>query len=107
MNKLNSYILLDKQAQAFNTPMFLANDAVAIRSIKNELKNPNSQISLSPEDFAIYKNGIYDTATGKFEPITEPVEAYDNEDNAIHVPYEESTIELVIEVKDIQLPEDK
>ena len=89
MNTLNSYVLLDKQAKQFNTPMFLANDAVAIRTIKNELMNPNSQISLSPEDFAIYKNGEYDPEIG-----------------TLHVDRDE-VISLVIEVSEIQLPNTK
>ena len=84
MNKLNSYVLLDKQAEQYNTPMFLANDAVAIRTIKNELMNPNSQISLSPEDFAIYKNGEYYSDIGEYS--------------------ERQDCELIIEVADIQLP---
>ena len=82
--KLTAYTIYDVQADRFNTPMFLANDAVAIRQIKNELLNPNSQISLSPEDFKIYKNGEYDDETGEITSINPT---------------------LVTEVKDIQLPQ--
>jgi hypothetical protein len=88
--KLGSYIIFDKQAKSFNQPMFLANDAVAIRQIRNELMNPNSQISLSPQDFAIYSNGEYDTETGWFE---QNVEMKDK-----------AELRLVTEVADIELP---
>ena len=82
---LNSYILFDKQADKFNSPMFLQNDAVAMRSIRNELMNPNSQIALSPQDFVIYCNGEYDDETGHY--------------------HGEPELRLVSEVSDIELPE--
>jgi hypothetical protein len=88
--KLYSYIIHDKQANAFNQPMFLANDAVAIRQIRNELMNPNSQISLSPDDFTIYCNGEYDTDTGWLEQIIEMKD--------------DASLRLVKEVSEIELP---
>jgi hypothetical protein len=94
--KINSYILFDKQAKKFNTPMFLENDAVAIRTIKNELMNPNSQISLSPDDFAIYTNGIYDDSNGEFTYRDEQ-----NTNGNIINPLK------IIEVSEIQLPNTK
>ena len=85
--KLNAYVIHDKQADRFNQPIFLQNDAVAIRSIRNELLNPQSQISLSPGDFSIHLIGEYDDETGMITNAESPV--------------------LVTEVKDIQLPEQK
>ena len=85
--KLNSYIIFDKQADKFNTPIFLENDAVAIRMVRNELLNPNSQISLSPQDYVIYKNAEFDDSTGHY--------------------HGEAELQLVMEVKDIQLPQVK
>jgi hypothetical protein len=70
--------------------MFLANDAVAIRQIRNELMNPNSQISLSPEDFTIYSNGAYFTDSGEFHPY------FDDMD--------EVTLKEIIKVSEIELP---
>jgi len=84
--KLNAYVIHDKQADRHNQPILLENDAVAIRSIRNELMNPNSQISLSPEDFSIICIGYYDDKIGEIIPCE-------------HL--------LVTEVKDIQLPEPK
>ena len=85
--KLNSYSIFDNQAKQYNNPMLLANDAVAIRQIRNELLNPNSQLSLSPQDFSIVKNGEYDTETG----------LYSNTEK----------LEIVVNVNEIELPQIK
>ena len=84
--KTNSYVIYDNQAKKYNSPMLLANDAVAIRTIRNELINPNSQIALSPSDYSLYQNGEYDDETG--------LTVHDSDE-----------VRKVIEVSEIELPE--
>lgn len=62
--KLKIYSIRDKKAEVYFTPMFLSNDAVAIRMLRGELMSPTSNIAAFPEDYSLHKVGIFDDETG-------------------------------------------
>lgn len=66
---MNIYSIYDRKAQAFNTPMFMQNDPVAIRSVQNALRTPDHQFGFSPEDYVLYCIGYYNEQTGVIEAI--------------------------------------
>lgn len=71
--KLNIYSIFDKAAQAFITPFFMHNKAMAIRVFSD---NVNSQeennISKHPEQFSLFHLGEYDDSTGVIIPLEKP-----------------------------------
>lgn len=64
--------VLDKGAEAYMTPVFFVTDAVAIRDFLGEAKNANSMFNRHPQDFSLYKFGVFDDNTGKFDLFGEP-----------------------------------
>lgn len=66
---MNIYSIYDRKAQAFNTPMFMQNDPVAIRSVQNALRTPDHQFGFTPEDYVLYCIGYYNETNGQIEPI--------------------------------------
>lgn len=65
MNK-NLYAMFDKQANAYMAPIHLETDAEAIRLFTTWVNEDNKQsnVSLYPEHFSLWRLGSYDTASG-------------------------------------------
>lgn len=61
---LNLYSIYDLKAGVYNTIFSQLNDAVAQRSFIQLLKDTNSSISLSPEDYCLYCVGSFDDNQG-------------------------------------------
>lgn len=70
--KTNCYSLFDSKAAVYGTPLFAVNDAMAIRSFKRLVNDPNTMVNSSPEDFSLYKIGTFDDAVGVLDGC-EPV----------------------------------
>lgn len=62
--KLNAYVVYDRAAEAFSQPMFVINEAVMLRILKNCLQNPEHNYAMNPDDFTLYLMGEFDDNTG-------------------------------------------
>ncbi|AJK28243.1 putative nonstructural protein [Eel River basin pequenovirus] len=60
------YAIFDSTAEVHGRPMFLVNDATAIRGFVNALVNPQSEFYQNPADFNLFKIGEYDDIEGAF-----------------------------------------
>ena len=65
--KQGTYAIYDSTAEVFGRPMFLLNDATAIRGFVNALINPKSEFYQNPEDFTLYRFGEFDDIEGYFD----------------------------------------
>lgn len=63
--KSNVYCIFDSKSESYHPPTLQPNHATAIRAAENILKNPQSQITQTPEDFSIFHIGQFDDNTGK------------------------------------------
>lgn len=59
------YSIYDAKACAFNVPFFFANDALAIRAAQTTIADKNTQFARYPDDFVLYKVGVFDDQTGE------------------------------------------
>lgn len=71
--KLNVYSVFDVKAAVFANPFYMPNDAVAIRGFTEAVNNPQSVLNKHPEDYSLYKLGIFDDSVGKLESEAQPV----------------------------------
>ena len=68
MSVLKIYALRDVRTQAYMRPMFLQNDAVLDRSVRDAMLDENSLLCSHPEDYQVFRLGEYDDNTGKITP---------------------------------------
>lgn len=61
---LNMYSIFDQKVEAYAAPFFLATDAVAIRSVGDAMSDPASALGKHPDDYALFRIGVFDDATG-------------------------------------------
>lgn len=71
--KISIYSVMDNKLSAFMTPFFSHNDETAKRSILVALSHPESAIAVSPEDYDLYKLGVFDDESGLIDPDPTPV----------------------------------
>lgn len=71
--KLNIYAIMDNKMSAFMTPFFSHNDQTAQRSLKIAVTTEGSPMSAAPEDFDLYKIGVFCDESGLIEPDPTPV----------------------------------
>lgn len=67
--KRNMYSVFDAKSMTFGMPMFVVNDAVMFRMMKDEMAK-ESMLSAHPEDFAVYYLGVFEDEFGKVEPVS-------------------------------------
>lgn len=60
--------VFDRAAQTYGRPFFVHNSAVAVRSLTDELKNPESELARHPEDYDLYDLGAWDDEDGSLDP---------------------------------------
>jgi len=67
-------VLKDTAAQVFSQPMFVPTTAVAVRSLREEMSNPNatSDVARHPDDFELYNIGTYSEDDASLAPLSEP-----------------------------------
>lgn len=69
------YSLYDKKAVQYGQPMFVANVAVMMRALTDELKGPVESWPLfvkHPEDFALFELGVFEDGIGVFTMLEKP-----------------------------------
>lgn len=71
--KMNIYAMQDVKANAFGQPFFSPNDGLALRSVSDLVADRNSMPAKHPQDFNIFKLGVYDDNSGRIEANAVPV----------------------------------
>lgn len=66
--KVNIYAVRDKVAGVYLAPVLAENDKAAVRMFRIALKDNESPIGKSPEDFSVERLGAFDRETGLIEP---------------------------------------
>lgn len=67
--KYNVYAVLDAKGGFFGMPFYELEDSIAIRAFSdavNDGSNPNNLWHKHPEDFTLYKIGVYDNQKAEF-----------------------------------------
>lgn len=72
MSIIGVYAILDKAADTYSRPFVYATDAVAIRELSGEVRNPESIYNKHTRDFSLYYFGTYDDMSGRFDLLPEP-----------------------------------
>lgn len=62
--KLHMYAIHDGAVNAYGTPFFVFNDAVASRVFDDLCANDSTDVYRHPSDFALYHIGLYDDESG-------------------------------------------
>lgn len=68
----NKYIVVsirDAKAESYSLPFFQLNKALAMRMFTQLVNDSQSQANRFAEDYALFQVGIFDDATGMFEPM--------------------------------------
>lgn len=62
------FSLYDAKAMTFGQPMFVANQAVMFRMMKDEVmrEGADNLVAKHPQDFSVYKFGTFDDADGNW-----------------------------------------
>jgi len=68
--KYQIYTIFDNVAKLYHPPMFLMNDAVAIRNITTLKNDPSTSLGQNPNDFNMYHIGEYDDLMGEISVST-------------------------------------
>lgn len=66
--EINLYSVFDVKAGVFQQPIFVINDAVAIRSFDAVVKDKSHEIGKYPSDYSLYHIGVFDTDSGHIYP---------------------------------------
>lgn len=62
-----------KDAKSFFMPCTVdTNDSTAIRNFENAVRQPASLLASHPNDFSLFKLGIYDDTNGSLAPVEPP-----------------------------------
>lgn len=70
--RLVAVAIRDSAVDAFMRPFFVPTAAFAVRSLTEELKNPESALGKSPQDYALFELGWFDEDSGRFENLESP-----------------------------------
>lgn len=60
------YAMYDEAAAVYSRPMFMVNDATAVRNFVNACLHEDSQMYSNPADFTLFYLGEWDDVTGLF-----------------------------------------
>lgn len=66
------YVIYDARSNKYSTPMCFDNDAVAIREIVTNAMKPYTVANTHPEDFIVYKIGVYNETDGVINSFNKP-----------------------------------
>lgn len=66
--KMYIYSIYDSKAEAYLRPFFSPSKGLALRSVLAALEDPNHDLAKYPGDFTLFELGVWDDATGLFEP---------------------------------------
>lgn len=66
--KLNVYTIYDMASAAYMRPFFMQSDGQALRSFTDIATDATHEIGKHPEDYTLFRIGIYDDAKGQLIP---------------------------------------
>ena len=66
--KLNIYTIFDTASGAYMRPFFAQSDGQATRSFKDISLDASHEIGKHPEDYSLWRIGIFDDNTAKINP---------------------------------------
>lgn len=66
--------IIDSAVAAYMRPFFVPSTAVAVRSFRDEVSNPESPMHKHPEDYILFHVGFFDEDSGKFENLPSPIQ---------------------------------
>lgn len=67
--KLNMYSIYDSAVNAYMRPFFCTADGQATRMLSDVARDPSHDIGKHPEDYALFRIGVFDEETGTVEGI--------------------------------------
>lgn len=67
--KMNIYSIYDMASAAYMRPFFLQTDGQATRMFGDIAQDAGHEIGKHPEDYVLYKIGLYDDQTGNITPF--------------------------------------
>lgn len=70
---MKAYSVKDEKVGVFFQPFFAPHDIVAIRMFQGSLRSKDTLLSEYPEDYALYRIGLWAEMTGKVIPENPPV----------------------------------
>lgn len=62
------YSIYDSATMKYTVPMAQDNDAVAMRAFAHEAMRPESYWNSHPQDYILYRVGIFDIVSGEITP---------------------------------------
>lgn len=66
--KLNAYTIYDTAAAAYMRPFFMQSDGQAVRMFRDIATDAEHEVGKHPEDYSIFRIGIFDDNKGQFIP---------------------------------------
>ena len=66
--RLNVYTIYDTAAGAYMRPFFVQSDGQAIRAFKDLALDASHDVGKHPEDYSLFRIGVYDDNTAKLVP---------------------------------------
>jgi len=64
---LLAFSVFDAKADAYLRPFFAETKGLALRSFIDSVQDPQSPMFKHAEDYTLFRVGVFDQATGKFE----------------------------------------
>lgn len=61
------YTIYDVKAKAYLMPIFMATDAIAVRSFTNAINQEGHQFNTNPEDYTLHRIGLFDDETAQMQ----------------------------------------
>ena len=66
------FVIYDARSNRYSSPMCFDNDAVAVREIVTNAMKPYTAANTHPEDYTVYKIGIYSENDGIISSFSKP-----------------------------------
>lgn len=66
---INVYALFDSKALAFQKPIFVLNDQIAVRELKIAVNDKSNMIGMFPEDYTLFRIATFDEKSGNIEKL--------------------------------------
>ena len=77
--KINVYAIYDKVAQVYQHPWVDTSDMTAVRAFKLACQDNASLFSMCPDDFILYRVGMFNDKSGTFCECELPVKIVDGQ----------------------------
>lgn len=73
MSKLIAVCVRDEKADCYSNPFFVPALGIALRMFLDWSKDPETAVGKHPEDYRLYRVGVFDQDSGQLEPEKVPV----------------------------------